>query len=137
MLKVFVDMDGVLCDFAKSSKSSMYKYPQSKYGFFRELEPIGLEQFKTLATFNDVYIATAPSINNPLSYTEKAEWIKHHLGLEWLKRMIIIYDKSLLIGDVLIDDHVSGRGQNNFKGKLIHYGSATYPDWDSILEKLI
>jgi hypothetical protein len=42
-------------------------------------------------------------------------------------------DKSLWMGDFLIDDHDSGRGQENFQGELIHFGSAKWPDWATVL----
>lgn len=132
---IYVDMDGVLADFEKAAKDTIYEYPQSQYGFFRNLEPIDyLEGFLSLADVHDVYILTAPSIKNLMSYTEKADWVLSNLGEEWLNRLIICPDKSLLNGDMLIDDHISGKGQEDFEGALIHFGGIDYPNWNSILE---
>ena len=42
---IYVDMDDVLCDFSNAYQKALLdnpkiKYPQSQYGFFRNLEPI-------------------------------------------------------------------------------------------------
>ncbi len=42
-------------------------------------------------------------------------------------KLIICSNKGLLKGDILIDDHISGRGQEFFEGKLIHFGQNEYP----------
>jgi len=44
-----------------------------------------------------------------------------------------IYHK-ILIGDILIDDHAKGKGQDKFKGKLILFGSLKYPNCSYILD---
>ena len=41
--------------------------------------------------------------------------------------------KGLFEGDILIDDNVSGKGQEAFKGLIIHFGSADCPDWKAVL----
>ena len=69
---------------------------------------------------------------NPLSYTEKRLWIEKYFGLEWCKKLILAYDKSLLKGDYLIDDSV-GKGQLEFEGELIQIGTDKFPDWKSII----
>ena len=51
-------------------------------------------------------------------------------------RLIISPNKSLLKGDYLIDDNVEGKGQEGFEGKLIQYGSTSYPSWSSVLKFL-
>jgi len=64
-------------------------------------------------------------------------WVEDHLGFEWVKRLIISPDKFLLNGDVLIDDHVEGRGQENFKGKLVHFGSPRFQNWAHVIDVVI
>jgi 5'(3')-deoxyribonucleotidase len=141
MVTVFVDMDDVMCDFTGARKSSLLKnpeiiYPQSQLDYFRQLKPIygAVEGFNYLLNHFDAYIASAPSIYNPLSYTEKALWIKDHFGNRGLERLILIPQKNLLMGDYLIDDRIDSNGQNKFNGTLIQYGSTKWPNWMTIIE---
>ena len=145
-MRIYIDMDGVLCDFegAVARDKIAYpdiEYPQSREGFYRALKPIsGAVEAMTIllqAKGVDAYILTAPSLYNPLSYTEKRLWVEDHLGFEWVKRLIISPDKSLLRGDVLIDDHDKGRGQDAFKGRLICFGRTPFQNWSSVIEDLI
>jgi len=125
---VYVDMDGVLCQFKKKFYEEIIinpsiKFPQATYGFFANLEPheLMVALYKSLAEQKtlDVHILTAPSYLNPLCYTEKRVWVEKHLGLEAAERMIISGYKHLLKGDYLIDDNSSGKGQDKFEGQLL------------------
>lgn len=143
---IYVDMDDVLCKFSHRSQTIKSKYPeiafpQSLYGFFSNLEPMeyALDSINFLnkqAQF-DVYILTAPSIWNPLCYTEKRVWVEKHLGMELVKKLIISPNKGLNRGDYLIDDHETGRGQETFEGKLLHFGGKEYPDWEAVIAYFI
>jgi 5'-nucleotidase len=142
---VYVDMDGVLCDYWTAFKKEKLRnpeqlYPQSIAGFYRDLATISgaVEGFAKLSAQPDldVHILTAPSIHNPLCYTEKRLWVEDHLGFEAVNRLIIAPDKSLLRGDILIDDQSKGRGQDRFKGQLILFGSNKWPDWNTIIRHL-
>lgn len=138
---IYVDMDGVLCDFHRGIKErrvtdQITEYPQSKDGFFLNLTPIenGIETVNKLRTHPsfDVYILTAPSIRNPQSYTEKRLWIEKYFDLELVRKMIISPNKGLNKGDYLIDDHSHGKGQETFEGKLIHFRSEEFKNWDAV-----
>lgn len=142
---VFVDMDDTLCAFSKAMEASLAKnpgirYPQSQHGFFEELEPLphALSAMHRLARspHYSPYILTAPSVKNPLCYTEKRVWVEKHLGMPFVERFIICPDKSLLRGNYLIDDHLEGRGQEAFQGLVLHFGSEAFPDWSAILSYL-
>jgi 5'(3')-deoxyribonucleotidase len=135
---VYVDLDDVMCNFTKSyneKKSEEYFYPQSIYGFFRNLEPIedAINSYKILEHYYDVYILTAPSVYNPLCYTEKRDWVEKHLGFETCRKLIISPNKGLLKGDYLIDDNI----HIGFKGEHIHFGNEKFPNWKAVLKHLI
>jgi 5'-nucleotidase len=142
---VYIDMDGVLCDFVSAFRDALkhnpsIKFPQSQYGFFSNLRPID-NAIDSVNELNlnpkyDVYILTSPSVRNPLSYTEKRVWIGDKFGLEFAHKLIISPNKGLLRGDILIDDNISGNGQENFKGTVMEYGGDIYPDWISIAKTL-
>jgi len=136
-------MDDVLCDFKTAHEKAIQqnpqiKFPQSQYGFFRNLEPIskGVETVKFLNSIEnfDVYILTAPSIRNPLCYIEKRMWIEDYFDLEMVNKLIISPNKGLNKGDYLIDDNKIGKGQENFEGKLLHFGSENFKNWNQILK---
>lgn len=137
--RLFIDIDGVLANIEKAytEYKTLYPeqpYPQSQYGFFMEMEPIAdaIETVNKLKLKYDIWILTAPSFKNPMCYTEKAYWIKKYFGESMLEKMIICSDKSICMGDYLIDDNDFGRGQNNFTGELIHFGSKKFPDWNTV-----
>lgn len=139
---IYIDMDNVLCNFSKAYHKALLenpeiKFPQSQYGFFRDLEPIidSIEAVEFLDAQDDfsVYFLTAPSIKNPLCYTEKRLWIEDKFGLEMVQQLIISPNKGLNKGDYLIDDHQSGKGQESFEGELIHFGSDKYKTWKQVL----
>jgi 5'(3')-deoxyribonucleotidase len=135
---VYVDMDGVLCDYHGAYSDAIkinpkIEYPQSQHGFFSNLEPItgAIESMRWLleSKFFDVHILTAPSIHNPMSYTEKRVWVEKWLGFDMVKKLIITRNKALNKGDFLIDDNTEGNGQSKFEGELIHFGSESFPTW--------
>jgi len=142
---IYIDMDDVLCDFSGAFKAELERnpgiqFPQSQYGFFEKLEPIegAVEVVNQLLLSNqyEPYIVTAPSTRNPLSYTEKRVWVEKFFGFSFVDRLIICSNKALLKGDVLVDDHASGKGQENFEGRLILFGSAEFPNWQAIATEL-
>jgi 5'-nucleotidase len=140
---VYVDMDHTLCDFSTSYLKYKKDFPDIEYphslpGFFSGLAPMpnAIEVFQWLANLDnvDLYILTAPSVRNPSSYTEKRLWVEEHLGMESAYKLIISPNKGLNLGHYLIDDYIEGKGQENFQGELLQFGSSEYPDWKSIQE---
>lgn len=127
---IYVDMDGTVFNYKfqkeKYSKNHpQIQYPQSIEGFFDSMPAFdgAIEIIKELISSEkyDVYFLTAPSVENHLSYTEKRTCIEKHFGIKACKNLIISNDKSLSIGDILVDDCDSGRGQEFFLGKHIIY----------------
>lgn len=140
---VYVDMDGVLCDFYGAAKKALtenpkQRYPQSQWGFFLKLKPIpgSIEGFNKLKEKYDVWILTRPSFMNVNCYTEKAQWVWDNLGYDILEKTIIAGDKSLIMGDYLIDDQ-NNANQDKFKGEWIHYNTSKFKNWDDVLTYLM
>jgi 5'-nucleotidase len=138
---IYIDMDDTLCDYASAHQLALKLYseiqfPQSKPGFFHDLLPItgGIEAMRQLLASQhyDPFILTAPSVMNPLCYTEKRTWVETHLGMDYVHRLIISPRKDLLKGDFLIDDYNEGKGQELFTGKVLHFGTDPFQDWASV-----
>jgi len=51
-----------------------------------------------------VRIVTSPLRGSQYCAQEKIDWVRAHLGEEWLDNLIICYDKTTISGDLLIDD---------------------------------
>jgi len=141
---LYIDMDDVLCDFmlnftkAKQDNPAE-KWPQSKKGFWINLPPIenAISSVEKLKDKYDVYILTAPSVYNPVCYSEKREWIEKYLGFEMCHKLIISPNKALNKGDYLIDDYTEGKGQDLFEGELIHFTSDQFSTWKKVCDYLL
>lgn len=85
-------------------------------GFFQGLPemPGGVDALKRLVNSGfEVLICTSPVASSRYCAQEKWEWVREHLGDEWLKRLILTCDKTTIRGDFLIDDKpaISGSQQ--------------------------
>lgn len=139
---IYVDMDNVLCEYDKAHKQALIKtpkvlYPQSVFGFYLNLKPIpgAIEAYKKLKLDYDVCILTKPSVINAMSYTEKRYWIEIYLGYSECENLIISCDKTLLKGDILIDDNIqTGRKEPDWEH--IHFGTKKFQNWTTVLNYL-
>jgi len=82
-------------------------------GFFLNLEPLpgAIEALRTLLALGfDVRICTSPKKIFDNCVAEKFAWLKKHLGEEFVERIVLTRDKTLVQGDILVDDkpHITG-----------------------------
>ena len=128
-------MDGVIADFDKAAKLGGYTHSPDLKVNFRDLDlmPGAQDALMRLNNDFDIFIATTPPWSRPDVWAHKREWIGEHFP--WLKRkMILTHRKDLLIGDILIDDS-RWRGQPDFQGTWLWFGTAQRcKDWESTLE---
>ena len=132
---IFIDMDGVIANFAKAAKEGGWEHRPDKHVNFGELEvmPGAEEALRKLNQDFDIFIASTPPWDRPDMWGAKREWIAKHFP--YLKRKLILtHRKDLLIGDILIDDS-RWRGQPDFKGNWLWFGtSQRCLDWPSTIE---
>jgi len=109
-IKIIEPRNKMIVNFYKEKNNEAYeiieKIRNSK-GFILNLKPINgsLVALKYLFEKNyNVFICTTPFSKNKYSMSEKYEWIIKNLGNEWKDRIIITEDKTLIRGDILIDD---------------------------------
>lgn len=151
---LFLDMDGVLADFA----SAVNKFdPTVKVGavddgseaYQRERKrvtsicidnprifltlpemPGAIDAVYELLKTWDVYFASTPMKAVHASYGDKAMWLNMHLGEGAHEKLILTHRKDMLRGDVLVDDRrVNGAGE--FRGYFIHH-----TNWDETMAEL-
>lgn len=144
IVEIYIDMDDTIVDY-KGRHNEMTEncpemlYPQANYGFFANLDPLDDAVRVIKRMMNEpkfmVSFATAPSIKNPLSYTEKRVCIEKLFGLEACNDLIIIRRKNKLDDKwvYLIDDKKDTHGQDKFvKGEHLHFGHGDYKNWKDI-----
>lgn len=75
-------------------------------GWYLELPPVAgaLDGLATLAVHADVWLCSKPLEKNPTCRDDKGAWVRRHLGPDWERRLIIAPDKSMIRGDLLLDD---------------------------------
>lgn len=82
---------------------AIYRAP----GFFANLQPVEGSQ-QAVADLIElgvrVTVCTAPLVGYPTCLQEKHDWIERWFGSDLAARMIITRDKTLVRGDILIDD---------------------------------
>lgn len=91
--------------------------------FFRNLPPIeGYVEalHKMLENGLEVFICSSPLSAYTNCVPEKFAWVEHHLGPKWVSRVVLTKDKTIVHGDILIDDHPEIKG-------------AFFPTWEHIL----
>ncbi|MCX6788661.1 MAG: hypothetical protein NTZ36_02135 [Candidatus Jorgensenbacteria bacterium] len=141
---LYIDLDNVLVNFPSAFPKldkSILDAPGDKDdipGIFALMDPIdgAISAFEELSRVFDVYILSTSPWNNPSAWSDKLEWVKKYLGQPAHKRLILTHHKNLNMGDYLIDDRTKN-GASEFAGEFIHFGSETFPDWESVLRYLL
>jgi 5'-nucleotidase len=87
----------------------------TSHGFYRDLEEIpgSITAVKNILEMgHEPFLCSSPETNfkEQMCWTEKAQWVEQHMGRKWVDRMILTRDKTLVHGDVLVDDKPSIRG---------------------------
>ena len=141
---VYVDMDGVLVDFARElqekglhGKEAVDKYVDNTEGFFLDLKPItgAIKAFGFLTKHFETYILTTAPWKNTSALTDKRKWVGKYLPETGYKRLIITHHKNLNKGDYIIDDR-DKKGVDKFDGEHIHFLTEKFPDWERVLDYL-
>nr|XP_006637077.2 PREDICTED: 5'(3')-deoxyribonucleotidase, mitochondrial isoform X1 [Lepisosteus oculatus] len=93
--------------------------------FFIDLEPlpgavVAVKEMSKLEN-TDVFICTSPINNYNHCPYEKYAWIEKHLGCEFLEKVILTRDKTVVCADLLIDD------------KPDISGAEPHPAWEHVL----
>lgn len=93
-------------------------------GFFESMVPVpgGKEALCEMeANGLEVFICSSPFNAYTNCVLEKYKWVERFIGAEWVKKIILTKDKTLIKADFLIDD------------KPIITGVESNPSWEHIL----
>ena len=104
-------------------------------GFYRSLPTIpgSLEALSEMRKKkHDVYICTSPLSQYQNCVLEKFEWVEANLGMDWIKKIIITKDKTIVKGDILIDDKPEVKGVETPSWEHVLY---TQPYNSSVTQK--
>lgn len=93
-------------------------------GFFQDMIPVpgAMDALVEMDAMGfEVFICSSPLSTYGNSVLEKYEWVEKNLGLSWTKQVILTKDKTIVTGDILIDD------------KPVITGVVKSPTWEHIL----
>lgn len=93
-------------------------------GFYQNLPPIpgALEALREIKnSLNNVFLCTSPMLPKYENCVlEKFHWVYEHLGTDWVNNIVLTRDKTIVKGDVLIDDKPDIKG-------------SAEPEWEHII----
>ncbi|NLG74473.1 MAG: 5'-3'-deoxyribonucleotidase [Chloroflexi bacterium] len=139
----------------------LHQYPQelqplameiiSAPGFYRGLDviPGAVEALHEMVNLGiDVRICSSPARDYHNCVLEKYEWVDEHLGSDWIGRMILTEDKTLIRGDILIDDRPELPGSDTPTWEHVLYDQPynravgnkrrlTWQNWKTVLKEVL
>lgn len=140
MNRVFVDMDGVIVDFAAHMKALSLTGDELKRlpGAYLDMPAIpgAIDAVRSVIGMGfEVWIATKPPTGIAYAYSDKAAWVFKHLP-ELKRRIIITHDKGLLgdEADYLCDDRPHKANCEAFRGTLLRFTDGFH--WPEALDVL-
>lgn len=104
----------------RSRAEAIYTAP----GFIRNLPPVpgAIEAARELIELGmDVRICSSPLHQYENCVAEKYHWVERQFGREWTQRLILTRDKTLIQGDILIDDRPDIEGAMRPRWRHIVY----------------
>lgn len=171
MQRLIVDMDGVLADIyaqylnfeesesgIRRSLESLYSKSESQIfknidtylhtkGFFGNAPVIQGSQ-DALSRLNDLYevFIVSSATEFPHSFNEKYDWLTQHFPFITWKQMVFCGSKSIVQGDIMIDDHF--KNLDIFRGRTLLFtqphnyelpekGHTRVSSWEEILVLLL
>lgn len=117
-------------------------------GFFENMPPVpgGIQALREMEQLGwEVFICTSPLIRYENCVVEKFAWVEKHLGAEWVGKLILTSDKTIIQGDFLIDDNPKITGaESNPTWEHLVYAQAynrqvqnrrrlTWDNWKTVL----
>jgi len=111
----FYSSFGIDLDVGHVFTKTMFNMP----GFWSSLEPLpyAASVVKKLVKNYDVYVATKPYPGSRNCFAEKVDWLNRYFPFVGEEKLIFMHNKSLLKGDIIIDDHPDNL--KDFKGTTI------------------
>ena len=131
---IYVEMDGVLCDYKSRCKKLNIKFSDAKRtpGFFKKLKPVkgAIETYRKLCEKCDVYVLLVASRDNAAVRAEKMEWLGKYLPEA---RVLIMRKDDPLMDkvDFLINDY-GKRFEHRAYGHKVKFGSSGVADWNDV-----
>lgn len=108
--------------FVRQEKFSAYRHTLLEPGFFSDLVvlPDAIDVMEDLNKKYDIYIVSA-ALEFPESLKEKYDWMKVHFPFIPWQKIVFCGDKSIVHGDIMIDDHA--RNFKNFNGEKLLFNA--------------